>query len=241
MAEKVKRSALIKAAKELNEELGLKPPIDVKVKKEKEIEGKKFPFNEYLEQMVPQAFSMFDPEMDQLSNETIATCKALQPEKEETETSKPAGIPEGAEEVIDLTDLLTKTKKLADLKTLVGEYDVFEPLRDKLDDFAGLSGPRELRPEMEKCLGITPVKNITPKEAGKKRTGAISERVAFYTTLIEKGGFTKKELVEKAEKEFPDATKAALQTVISDGKNPKYNKFAKLLVEDENKVFSFAK
>jgi len=251
-----KRSELIKAAKELNEELGLKPPIDVKVEKEKEIEGMKFPFNEYLEQMIPQAFSMFDPEMDKLSEETIATSKALLPESMETEkpttnptsdenaaseASKPVGIPEGAEEVIDMTDLLAKTKKLADLKALVGVCDVFEPLRDKLDDFAGLSGPRELRPEMEKCLGITPVKNITPKEAGKKRTGAISERVAFYTTLIEKGGFTKKELVEKAEKEFPDATKAALQTIISDGKNPKYNKFAKLLVEDENKVFSFAK
>jgi len=93
MAEKVKRSALIKAAKELNEELGLKPPIDVKVEKEKEIEGVKFPFNEYLEQMVPQAFSMFDPEMDQRSNETIATCKALQPEKRKQRLPSPPEFP----------------------------------------------------------------------------------------------------------------------------------------------------
>jgi hypothetical protein len=234
MAEKVKRSALIKAAKELNEELGLKPPIDVKVEKEKEIEGVKFPFNEYLEQMIPQAFSMFDPEMDKLSEETIATSKALQPESTETEkptpnptsdenaasgASKPVGIPEGAEEVVDLTDLLAKTKKLVDLKALVGEYDVFEPLRDKLDDFAGLSGPRELRPLMEKLLGVEPTKKPqkpagAKKEKKPKGPGVISTIVGCIEGAG-KDGVTKDEILAELIKTFPDREEKSMKNTVN--------------------------
>jgi hypothetical protein len=65
-------------------------------------------------------------------------------------------------------------------------------------------------------------------------------RRSFTEKLISQGKFTKAQVMEKVLAEFPSANKSTVQTDLSDGKNPKYNKFAKLVKEDpETKVLSF--
>lgn len=236
----VKRSQLIKAATELQKELGCKPPIDTKVSKEKEIDGVSYPFNTYLEKMIVTASTIIEPD-DEISDETMAVIRELTESKTPAPGEKEEEGPEVETGDVDLTELLATTKKLADLKIMVGEYDIFKSLRKKLDDFAGLSGSRELRPFMEKCLGIKPKEKAAakPEGAGAKKKGVYAERIKFLTPLIEKGKLTRKELLEKAAAQFPDATATALATVLSDGMNPKYNKFDRLLTVDANKVVSF--
>ena len=48
-------------------------------------------------------------------------------------------------------------------------------------------------------------------------------------------------IVEKGIAKFPDLAVSSIQTMLTDGKNPKYNKFDKLVVQDENGVLSFKK
>lgn len=85
-------------------------------------------------------------------------------------------------------------------------------------------------------------KKDTPKKEGVKKGGfrgtKIKDRMAFMKPLIEKG-INRNELIEKTMKKFPDATKSAIQVIICDGKNPKYCKFDRLIVEDENKTLTF--
>jgi hypothetical protein len=90
-----------------------------------------------------------------------------------------------------------------------------------------------------------PVKEkVTKSDEEKKKlfatkTSTMADRVAFLTPLIEKGKLTKTQLVEKAHEKFPDLAISSLQTMLTDAKNPKYNKFAKLVEQDENGVLTF--
>lgn len=63
----------------------------------------------------------------------------------------------------------------------------------------------------------------------------------FLATLIEKGKYTRKQIMEMATNKYPDTKKQVFITLLSNGKNPKYNRFASLIVQDENKVMSFEK
>lgn len=75
------------------------------------------------------------------------------------------------------------------------------------------------------------------KEVQKKPRS--SERLAFLAPLIAENKWTRKDLVEKAMTQFPNVSKDAIQTILSDGKNPKYNRFDALIVEQENGVMGF--
>ena len=76
------------------------------------------------------------------------------------------------------------------------------------------------------------------KSKGGFRGTKIKDRMNFMEPLIEKG-INRKELIEKTMKQFPDASKSAIQVIICDGKNPKYTKFGRIIVEDENKTLTF--
>lgn len=80
------------------------------------------------------------------------------------------------------------------------------------------------------------------KRVFAKRTGIIAKAMVFFVPLVEKGKFTKVELVEKAKAKYPEANEATLRTLLQDGKNPKYNKFPKLMYQNpETKIYSFNK
>jgi hypothetical protein len=96
--------------------------------------------------------------------------------------------------------------------------------------------------------GVLPVikekKEEEKEKQGSSRTqkkSSAQERVEFITPFIEKGKFTKSELAEKLQREFSDVKLSTLVTMLVDGKNPKYNKFDNLIIEDEEKIMSFKK
>jgi hypothetical protein len=77
------------------------------------------------------------------------------------------------------------------------------------------------------------------KEAIKKEKGP--SLVSILTPFIEKGNKTKKELMEIGHENLPHLSDSTLSTVLTDAKNPKYNKFEKLVKVTEKGMYIFAK
>lgn len=77
------------------------------------------------------------------------------------------------------------------------------------------------------------------KEKKTRGRGSSSELKQFLAELISEAKYDRKIIVEKAQQKFPDATAGSITTYLSDGKNPKYNKFDKLVVVGEDKILSF--
>ncbi len=176
---KIKRESLIKAAKELNEVMGLRPAIDIE-EDEDVIKAKIIKALEFRE------------EEDEFSPEAEKVFAQLEEEKEEEV--------EDEEEEVEIED-----------------QDEDEVENEEQEE----------------------EKVVTNKRSKKDET-IISKRLAFLAFLIGEGKYTRKELVEKTLKQFPGASKAAIQTTLSDAKNPKYNKFERLVVEDDKGIVSFA-
>ncbi len=77
-----------------------------------------------------------------------------------------------------------------------------------------------------------------------KEAGVVSStvlRIEFATKMIIEGKHTQKEIVAAMCEAFPANTVGGHKTILQDGKNPKYNKFPKLIVIGENNVLQFAK
>jgi hypothetical protein len=266
MSEKVlKRSRLKEAAKELNKKV--KPGLD---DGEEAYEGMNDDGIDLdakstaLKKVIKAVGEGLVTEEDDLSDETWEVLEALgacerpkeeavaeneeeDEEEEETTETEDEEEEEAAEEEeaeASLAETVEATKKLADLKELVEEHDEFKKLRKKLKNYSGLQGPKQLKADMFKALGVeAPAKQEKASKSTKSqksaKSGVMAERIAFFTPLIEKGKYTKKELIKKAQTKFPDATVAALQTILTDAKNPKYNKFDRLVIQNEDKTFQF--
>lgn len=63
----------------------------------------------------------------------------------------------------------------------------------------------------------------------------------FLGNLLEEGKMTQKELKQAGWAKFPEVAKSTIETVLVDSKNPKYNRFPKLVVKDEKGILSFKK
>lgn len=63
--------------------------------------------------------------------------------------------------------------------------------------------------------------------------------IAYLSTLLKAGKYTRKDLIEKAVTEVPELKKVSVQTLLTDSKNPKYNKFPKLVQEKEGGILGF--
>ena len=164
----MKKTELIKAAKELNGVVGCDPAIKVK-----KVEVP------YLIDQLNIAGKLVE-EGDVITEETAAVLAELAGENEAPETHETA---KGGDK--DLTAILAETKKLADLKALVEDNDEFKTLRKGLDKFKGLNGPRELRPLMEKCLGIkTTDKKKAPAARGKEKKAPTEKKEKKSTAPI---------------------------------------------------------
>ena len=102
-------------------------------------------------------------------------------------------------------------------------------------------------PEPEKKVKKGPVKKEAPVKAKNEKTKSkqgrvtTAERVEYISPFVKKAKYTKKELLEMMMEKYPMVTKAANQTILTDGKNPKYNKFPKLIVQDDDGIMSFKK
>jgi len=179
-----------------------------------------------------------------------------EPEPEEEE-------PEEVVEDDDLVDQIKAAKKLDQLKDIAEDNKEFKSLLPDLDDYKGLNGVKDLRADMLDLLeeedepapkkSKAKVKDEEPEEeekpkrrssekktSSKKRGSLTADRIEFLTPLIESGKYTKSELIEKALKKEPDG-KSGIATLLSDAKNPKYNKFPHLVVQDAEGVMTFKK
>jgi hypothetical protein len=238
------------AAAELNDKLGIEPPIDTKAKIGP------------LTEAFTEALALIAPD-DKFSDKTQAIIDEVLGGGEDGGEGENG---EGDGEEPSLKDQVDAADARADLVELVKTNPVFKGVGAKL---ASYKTSKDLRGAMmavleaeeaaqqqqaeeihEKNIASKPVrvgkdtpagKTPVTKErfAAKKSTGA--ERVDFLTPLIQSGKYTKAELVEKANKEFPDVSASTFQTMLTDAKNPKYNKFAKLVVQAEDGTLSFKK
>jgi len=185
----MKRSDLSKAAQELNEVLGLDPPIDPKATAEK--------LTEFLQKAVKMVESG-----DEFTVETTAVINALK--TSETEVLEKEEKPEDG---IDLIQTVQDTKKLADLKDLVLKYDAFEKLRKGLDAYQGMQGPRDLKGAMLKVLeNEEKVKTTPPKKAGV--SGSVSGKTVWGHVATKVSGKIDLILLDKKTHTVPEIAQA---------------------------------
>jgi hypothetical protein len=233
--EDVTKTELKKAAKELNGQLGLEPPIllDVKVKA--------------LEKKVIEAAALIDPEEDEFSDGVWDILEALEcaarPGSEDDGDAEPedgdaagevldvesedadAAVEEAVEDT--LVEDFKAAKKLADLKTMVSEWECFSKL--DLDAYKGLQAPRQLRADMLECLPEDVREQIEPKAAEKpvkgEKTEPVKEKkakgpgvIATIAKAIEdagENGVSKDEILEKLVATFPERDAGAMKNTIN--------------------------
>lgn len=194
---------LIKAAKELNEVLGLEPAIKtVGISKE------------VLTEKLKEAAEMLE-EGDTISKETQAVLDSF--EDGALEEKKPV-----------------KTDKKASAKPASKKAPVVE----EEDEDEEEEGDDDEDEEEEKPTKKAPTTNKKPgkeeKTTDKKKSGvSTADRIEFLIPLIKKGKHTKAELLDLMAEKFPGTTRSANQTILTDGKNEKYNKFPQLVLQDE--------
>jgi hypothetical protein len=73
-----------------------------------------------------------------------------------------------------------------------------------------------------------------------ERNGTCKQIVEFLTDLIELNQFNQKQLAKIASESIENVNPVTVTTLLVDSKNPKYNKFAKLVVKTENNTLKFA-
>jgi len=219
-AKDVTKTELKKVAKELNEQMGLEPPIllDLKVSA--------------LKEMCIEAAGQIDLEQDEFSDEVWEVLGALgcDPRVETSDKDGDEEQPEEADNVIEgeeadaaveeamedtLVEDFKSAKKLKELKELAQEWECFANL--DLDSYAGLQGPKKLRAAMLECMPDEVREQIEPKPAEKAADKLTKE---------------KKEKKEKIPRDFSKSNKALVYTAWAAGETD----LEKLLAVVENRV-----
>lgn len=241
----MKKSELVKAAKEIN--TIIEPPIDVKLGTD-ELEA------ELLE--ASEAVS----EEDGLSEETMDILAQIQAkyadEEEEDADEEDADEEEveGDEEADDEDEDDEGVNEEGEDGDESDEDEDDEDGDDVEEDEEDEEDEIEVLPITKKGKGKAkeekPAKKEKPAKAPKAEKPAKSDkptktkdeifggnktvtRIEFFIDLINEGRYSKKDLIELAAKQFPDATIAALSTILSDGTNPKYCRFPVLIYIDK--------
>jgi len=205
----VTEKQLRKAAREFNEVMDGLNPLIDTTLPEEELMG-----------VLKEAITFIDPTTDHFSNETQLIIDELSPIEDLVKEKKPATKQEVAEK-IHKQNVADKPVKTAPEVEQEEEEEEEEPVT----------------PSGRKQVPI-PVKK-EKKELFSKKSSTTADRVAFIAPFIEKGKFTKAQLVEKLTGKFPDLAISSLQTMLTDAKNPKYNKFQKLVIQDDKGILSF--
>lgn len=248
----LKKSELIVVAEELNDVLGLDPEINVKGKVKK------------LQQEIIEAGQLIDPVGDEFTDETWAVLEELGAAsrpgeesgvQEEGVEDAPDAVEEQEEqeeEAGELVEDFKAAKKLVELKEVAEAWECFEKL--DLDSYAGLQGPKKLRADMLECLPDEIREQLEPKPVGKGKvdkpakaaTGGprpsseeVKARNGLIESLIAAGKYTRADILDAVTKAYPNVNRSTVNTMLTDAKNPKYNRFSKLAVEDENKIMGF--
>jgi len=251
MAKKViTKEQLIEAYLELDEIVGIEPPIDYE----------KMGLNEFANEVHETVVALVEPE-DEFTAKTQKVFDLLakmyddngddddEPEdddvvEDEEDEDEPEDEPEDElepEETASLIDRLKPIRKKVELHTLLDEPE-FKKVKDA---FLTENNPIKLKKRMTDYLQQEPVeekpKAEKPKAKDDKRA-TMKERIAFIEGLIKSGKkLTRKEIVDELDVNFPFNSRASHQTIITDGKNPNIGRFSHLLVEDKSGILSFGK
>ena len=236
----MKKSELVKAAKEIN--TIIEPPIDVKLGID-ELEA------ELLE--ASEAVS----EEDGLSEETmdiLAQIQAKYADEEEEDADEEEEDEEEVEEDEEADDEDEDDEGVNEEGEDGDEISEDEDVEDgdDVEEEEEEEDEIEVLPIPKKGKGKGKAKEEKPAKAPKAEKPAKSDkpkktrdeifkgnktvtRIEFFMDLINEGRYSKKDLIELAAKQFPDATIAALSTILSDGTNPKYCRFPVLIYIDK--------
>lgn len=241
----MKKSELVKAAKEIN--TIIEPPIDVKLGTD-ELEAELLEASEAVSEedglseetmdILAQIQAKYADEEDEDADEEDADEEEVEGDEEaDDEDEDDEGVNEEGED----GDESDEDEDVED-----GD-DVEEDEEDEEDEI-------EVLPITKKGKGKAkeekPAKKEKPTKAPKAEKPAKSDkptktkdeifggnktvtRIEFFMDLINEGRYSKKDLIELAAKQFPDATIAALSTILSDGTNPKYCRFPVLIYIDK--------
>lgn len=248
MAKELKRSDYLAAVKDLISVMGLQDdngePLTI---------GAKSGVDE-LKTFITDCMDQIDPETDEFADSTVAILKSLGykgfPSGEpvtsipESPSEEVISTPEEDDDWEENPQTVLKAKllaatKLAELKALVIENPEFKKLVKGLDKYQGLAGPRELKAEMQKIVGIPDQAVTAPKQSKTKSAAAedVTKRRQEMEKMIETGKYTARQIAEKISADFERNLNSTL-TELADGKNPKYNKFSRL-VKSTNKLLHF--
>lgn len=232
----MKKSELVKAAKEIN--TIIEPPIDVKLGTD-ELEA------ELLE--ASEAVS----EEDGLSEETmdiLAQIQAKYADEEEEDADEEDADEEEVEEDEEADDEDEDDEgvneegedgdEISEDEDVEDGDDVEEEEEDEIEVLPipkkGKGKAKEEKPA-KAPKAEKPAKSDKPKKTRDEifKGNKTATRIEFFIDLINEGRYSKKDLIELAAKQFPDATIAALSTILSDGTNPKYCRFPVLIYIDK--------
>ena len=219
--EKVKRSSIIKAAKELNAllfEEGDEQMMNVKAD-EKDLLGQ-----------LKEASSIID-ENDEISDGTRDTLIELgflegEAEEEEEEEKEKESEEEEEESEEDLLGLIKRSPKLQQLKDLVKSHDELKPLRKKLDKYSGLQGTKKLREDMLSAVDeLPPTKKEKEMSTKRKET---AKKVPVRKVLAKEKKVTTKTKTKTGHKMEmdkygfrPGCIKSQVMVLIEKGKHTK--------------------
>ena len=245
---------LVKAAEELNEVLGIEPAIST--------ERINAPA---LEKNLKTAASLIDWDMDEISEDTKAALSSIgvkvpNMKKETPEEIDLVSVVLNTNELKTLKSLVKEHAVFTPLrKRIPGMFDP-EELKEEMSKLLNVSDVEiALETELEKEVSVDDNEIIPekkkqslkkekkqPKEEGKKlqtnsKRPPLKERIDFFTSLIEQGKYTRKELIEKGVKNFPTVPPFSLGIILSDAKNPKYNKFPHPVEQRTDGIFVFLK
>lgn len=177
--------------------------------------------------------------------------------KGKTEDELEASLREAGEALTPEDKLSKETQKvLKELKITIGEApaetEEEEEIEEELEEETEEEELEDEEEEEEDKPEAPPVKKKVKEEkvvakkekedAGEKKVAlSSSEKLDFFEPLIKKGNLTMKQLINKALEEHPGVSESAIRTFLSDSKNPKYNKFPKLVEIDKEGVVKFKK
>jgi hypothetical protein len=259
---------LIKAAKELNELLDLTPAIEVNPNKtnEKTLLKKLGEASELIE----EADEISKDTIITLRKSGVWLCQDKKVNAKFAEVEEEEEIEEEGEveESLSLLEQIQQAETKAELKEISKVNDEFKGFRGILtryktkidlqkamiawvDDEKGGTAPEPIaKVDVKK---VAPVKEeedgkeeILQKEAEKKpvekkKISILDIIKPTLLPLLKEGTHNKKEIIKEITSKYPEIKEITLNTMLTDSKNPKYNKLDLLVVENTKGHLSFSK
>lgn len=125
------------------------------------------------------------------------------------------------------------------VKMIDAEIEVFEEAEDDEPKEAAKSKAAKKETKKSKPKKAKEAKETkSPKKDKKAKKASSGSSREFIEKLIAEGEFTRDEIIEKTSEKF-DVKTSTIRTHITDGKNPKYNKFSQLVQESDEGILSF--